>query len=443
MATADRILQLKLVSDVTSASKGMKTMQKDLTKVQKAQGKLTSGFKSMGGVLAGAITVGVAVDVLKTGIDDFLAAEDAARDFDRVIRQLSHNVPRDMAKVEKAMEHALSLNFDDTEFQVALTGLMSRMRFGVPKALRVMETAMDLVAAGVFPDLESATKGVEAALRGKKKALERLGLPTDKVIKDSELLTKLERRYGQAAEEERASWAGRWTQIQVQFGEFVEGLVGQAFTFADSFNTTLQGATGGDWMTALQTVVDVGFAATQAKMTEAGVGIATEAVAIGTGIKSGIADPVAALASLVSTGFANIADAISGKQEAIGTASQGVADALRTPIVNALGVIEQRGTESVNSLISALDRMKAKLQAARIPLFGKVLTVPGLAEGGIVTRPTLAMIGERGPEAVVPLRGGGAGITINVTAGVGDPVEIGRQIDRALRAYRVRAGVAA
>ena len=31
-------------------------------------------------------------------------------------------------------------------------------------------------------------------------------------------------------------------------------------------------------------------------------------------------------------------------------------------------------------------------------------TVPGLAGGGIVTRPTLAVIGERGPEAVVPLR---------------------------------------
>ena len=38
-----------------------------------------------------------------------------------------------------------------------------------------------------------------------------------------------------------------------------------------------------------------------------------------------------------------------------------------------------------------------------------------LAKGGIVTGPTLAMIGEAGPEAVVPLgRGGGFG-QINVT----------------------------
>jgi hypothetical protein len=41
--------------------------------------------------------------------------------------------------------------------------------------------------------------------------------------------------------------------------------------------------------------------------------------------------------------------------------------------------------------------------------------IPQLAKGGIVSRPTLAMIGEAGPEAVVPLgRGGGMGTTFNV-----------------------------
>jgi TP901 family phage tail tape measure protein len=41
--------------------------------------------------------------------------------------------------------------------------------------------------------------------------------------------------------------------------------------------------------------------------------------------------------------------------------------------------------------------------------------IPQLAAGGIVTRPTLALIGESGPEAVVPLgrHGGGGGLTVN------------------------------
>lgn len=44
--------------------------------------------------------------------------------------------------------------------------------------------------------------------------------------------------------------------------------------------------------------------------------------------------------------------------------------------------------------------------------FAQSLAVPALAEGGIVSRPTLALIGEKGPEAVVPLSGGGAGHSI-------------------------------
>lgn len=63
-----------------------------------------------------------------------------------------------------------------------------------------------------------------------------------------------------------------------------------------------------------------------------------------------------------------------------------------------------------------------------VPLIGgkgfDVPDIPLLAEGGIVTGPTLAMIGEAGPEAVIPLdRGGlmGGGTTINVTVTSADP----------------------
>ena len=41
--------------------------------------------------------------------------------------------------------------------------------------------------------------------------------------------------------------------------------------------------------------------------------------------------------------------------------------------------------------------------------------IPSLAKGGIVNSPTLAMIGESGPEAVIPLgQGGAAGMTVNL-----------------------------
>jgi len=37
-----------------------------------------------------------------------------------------------------------------------------------------------------------------------------------------------------------------------------------------------------------------------------------------------------------------------------------------------------------------------------------------MAAGGVVASPTLAMIGESGPEAVIPLGRGGMGTTVNV-----------------------------
>jgi hypothetical protein len=74
-----------------------------------------------------------------------------------------------------------------------------------------------------------------------------------------------------------------------------------------------------------------------------------------------------------------------------------------------------------------------------------VPNIPYLAEGGIVTGPTLAMIGERGPEAVIPLSGRGGGMgnyTINITGGLGSSAEIGTAVVNAIRAFNRQNGPA-
>ncbi|HEY8190914.1 MAG TPA: phage tail tape measure protein [Alphaproteobacteria bacterium] len=79
--------------------------------------------------------------------------------------------------------------------------------------------------------------------------------------------------------------------------------------------------------------------------------------------------------------------------------------------------------DKINSLIAAANSVASKggsaigIKAPQIPL------IPRLAEGGVVTRPTLALIGEAGPEAVIPLNraglrmagAGAGGVTINLT----------------------------
>jgi hypothetical protein len=67
-----------------------------------------------------------------------------------------------------------------------------------------------------------------------------------------------------------------------------------------------------------------------------------------------------------------------------------------------------------------------------------VPNIPMLADGGIVTGPTLALIGEAGPEAVVPLdrMGSMGGGDVNIYVNGGDP----QSVVNALRTYMRQNG---
>lgn len=94
----------------------------------------------------------------------------------------------------------------------------------------------------------------------------------------------------------------------------------------------------------------------------------------------------------------------------------------------------------------------ANISAAQSALAARTNTfLPGRATGGSVFAGRPYLVGERGPELVVPgsgyvvptrrlidaptETGNGGSVTVNVTAGVGDPVAIGRQVVEVLKAY--------
>lgn len=120
----------------------------------------------------------------------------------------------------------------------------------------------------------------------------------------------------------------------------------------------------------------------------------------------------------------------------IGTIMGGVADVIFGPFKTAFNAIAKLWNNTVGKLSFTIPGW--------VPGFaGKgfdVPDIPMLADGGIVTGPTLAMIGERGPEAVIPLNRasgmgmGGANITVNVNGG--DP----NAIVRALQQYTRNTG---
>jgi hypothetical protein len=94
----------------------------------------------------------------------------------------------------------------------------------------------------------------------------------------------------------------------------------------------------------------------------------------------------------------------------------GMVSGIKSAVNSVVGII--------NGFIRRINDIKIRVPGVDIPLVGRVggfsigmpriPEIPILAKGGIVNRPTLAMLGERGPEAVVPLGRGGAGMTINL-----------------------------
>ena len=119
------------------------------------------------------------------------------------------------------------------------------------------------------------------------------------------------------------------------------------------------------------------------------------------------------------------------------------------------------GMKLINSIVDSIKNAASKVAGAvkdvvtgalnNIPGAGLVknaLGFVGFAEGGIVTRPTMGLVGEAGPEAIIPLdklRGGGLGgtvnnITIKVEGGLDSAEAIGERVEAALTKWRSHKG---
>jgi TP901 family phage tail tape measure protein len=157
--------------------------------------------------------------------------------------------------------------------------------------------------------------------------------------------------------------------------------------------------------------------------------MATQAVSAFNSVKSGLSSAWAGLSGIASSAFYNIVGAIRG------------------PINAIIGM--------VNAMIRSLNGVRITVPSVDIPGVGKVggasagfniPNIPYLAQGGIVTRPTVAMIGEAGPEAIIPLshgRGLGGGDTYNIHVSVppgADQSAVGATVERALVQLRQRRG---
>lgn len=161
--------------------------------------------------------------------------------------------------------------------------------------------------------------------------------------------------------------------------------------------------------------------------------------AIGETIGS-IAGKVIEFVGTVTRKFGEIVDFIRGMPGRIRSAARGMWDGITDAFKGA-----------INTIIRGWNRLEFKIPGFKVGPIGYdgftlgVPDIPLLANGAVVRRPTLALIGEAGPEAVVPLtrpnraaevmaeaglsgRGGGVNITQHITAY--DPRQAARESQR-------------
>jgi tape measure domain-containing protein len=119
-----------------------------------------------------------------------------------------------------------------------------------------------------------------------------------------------------------------------------------------------------------------------------------------------------------------------------------------SPAIRAIGTDIDWVVSKVEALTSAFSKLSgiksSTLGGIGSNLLGGVASgvmhaITPFADGGIITRPTLGLIGEAGPEAIIPLsqaRGLGGGVTVNVYGDVTGMELVQRVKDELMRAMR-------
>jgi hypothetical protein len=183
----------------------------------------------------------------------------------------------------------------------------------------------------------------------------------------------------------------------------------------------------------------------------------TLAPIVGTFISSSITGIANILADLIGLA-GNVADAVSGGFTRVKNFFTSISSFIRNAASDLTDPIVAVFKAAINTIIGLWNRLDFRISfsvPSWVPIIGGdswnspdiFPDIPFLAKGGVVDRPTLAMIGEAGPEAVVPLNKSGLmGNTINLTVnGAIDPEGTARAIINVLNnsSYRGTLGAGA
>ena len=327
----------------------------------------------------------------------------------------------------------------DTEYRKSLEALVRGTK-DVDMAMKDMNLVMDISTA-LQTDSSTVADALAKAYQGNFKALRSLSPEMATMIKEgaslNEIMDVLGGTFGGATAKSAETAAGKMKILSNSLGETKESI-------------------GAALLPVLEAVLPVlnKFAAWAQDNPKAFLAIAA---AIGIVAAAIVATNIAMALnpfSLIAAGIALLIVGLVTAYNKFEWFRDGINLIVNTVIGFFAGMVNA-AIGAVNAIISAYNSIPLlpdlpKAPTVPVPQLGKTsntpapgrMSIPRLADGGIVSSPTLALIGEAGPEAVVPLdrMGTGGGVTINVTGGLATSAEIGQAVVNALRAYSRSAG---
>ena len=455
-------INIPLIS--TFDNKGVKGAIREFKSLEgagaKAQFALGKASKVAGAALVGL--AGAAGLATKAAIVDQQSQAKLANELQRTAKATDAQISATEDFIGKL---SMSAAVADDELRPAMANLV-RATGSATAAQEALAIATD-VSAATGQSVETVSKALARAYAGNTTALKKLNPQLANLVEKgasaSEINKVLTKQFGGSAAASVKTAAGRMKQLQIAVGEAQESLGSALLPVVESIAPKL--ASLAKWaqdnpdtfknvaiaIVAIATAIFAvstafkAYNALQALTLAVNTALATSFSALW--VATGIGVIIAIIAALVilQAKFDIFGKAIDGIKAAFGF----VKDAARVAFDAIGGYISMLLTvwkTVFNGIADIWNNTIGKL-SFRFPgwvpgLAGKgfdVPDIPKLADGGIVTGPTLALIGEAGPEAVVPLnRAGGLGSNVTINVHGGDP----DQVVAALRKYmRVNGAV--
>jgi hypothetical protein len=298
----------------------------------------------------------------------------------------------------------------------------------------------------------NAAKGISKISEASKIAKEQIAAFTEQLSKANGVLDTAKQAYASFKSSVADTFNGLIdfsSAATSETGSFLENLIAQsakAVDFGDKVRTLLA---MGLSETAISQVLSAGA--------DVGTKIADEIITGGATIVNQVNTLISATQSVAET----VGESAASQFYQTGiTAGQALVDGIRAAILASGFIFDSSGNiinplENVPAATPAAtkttkQKSTSKSSAPAKPavnqgLLNKLKNIPMMAAGGIVSRPTLAMIGESGPEAVVPLSGRNSPISnvynINVNAGIGtNGAQVGKEIVDAIKRFEKTSG---